>query len=86
MLPESSTATVQKGRYRHFKGSDYLVIDEATHSETGERYIVYRALYGEQGLWVRPYAMFFETVSKEGREVPRFAYIGDAADLSKEAK
>jgi hypothetical protein len=68
---------LRAGRYRHFKGGEYAVIGEATHSETGERLIVYRALYGEQGLWVRPYAMFFETVVLNRQAVPRFVWLGD---------
>ena len=51
--------------YRHFKGDHYLVIDVARHSETGEEYVVYRKLYGDGGLWVRPLAMFLEPVDKE---------------------
>lgn len=66
------------GRYRHYKGNDYEVIAVARHSESLEPQVVYRALYGEGGLWVRPYAMFVERVSVEGREVPRFAAL-DAA-------
>ena len=65
------------GRYRHFKGKEYDVIGVATHSETGERFVVYRPLYGERGLWVRPLAMFTERVMHDGVEQPRFAYIGD---------
>jgi len=61
-----------KGTYRHYKGKDYEVIDTATHSETGEFLVLYRPLYGEMKLWVRPYEMFFETVMIDGDEVPRF--------------
>lgn len=50
--------------YRHFKGDYYLVVDVARHSETGEEYVVYRKLYGDGGLWVRPLAMFLEPVDK----------------------
>ncbi len=64
------------GRYRHYKGGEYEVTGIATHSETGERLVVYRALYGNKGLWVRPMGMFCETVEVGGRPVPRFAYIG----------
>ena len=63
---------IQPGRYRHYKGRDYEVIGTARHSETEELFVVYRALYGEQGLWVRPAAMFLDTVTIEGRTVPRF--------------
>lgn len=63
------------GRYRHFKGNPYEVLGVARHSETGEEMVVYRALYGEFGLWVRPVSMFVETVERDGRRVPRFARI-----------
>jgi hypothetical protein len=66
---------LQPGKYRHYKGNDYEVLGTATHSETGEALVVYRALYGERGLWVRPLAMFRETVRVGDREVPRFAYV-----------
>jgi hypothetical protein len=64
------------GRYRHYKGNEYTVLGEARHSETLEPLVVYRQEYGDRGLWVRPAAMFSETVRVEGREVPRFARIG----------
>ncbi len=67
---------VAPGVYRHYKGNRYLVLGEATHSETLEPMVVYQALYGERGLWVRPKAMFCESVAVDGREVPRFAYVG----------
>ena len=65
------------GRYRHYKGQHYQVLGIARHSETEEELVVYRALYGEQGLWVRPRAMFFEPVVVDGRSVPRFERVGD---------
>lgn len=68
---------VPGGVYRHYKGNRYRVVGEAKHSETLEGLVVYQALYGERGLWVRPKAMFLETVRVDGREVPRFAYVGD---------
>lgn len=68
---------VKPGRYRHFKGKEYEVIATATHSETLEEYTVYRALYGEGKLWIRPVAMWNELVEKDGRKVPRFVYIGE---------
>lgn len=68
--------SVLPGLYRHYKGKDYRVIGIARHSESGEDLVVYQALYGEQGLWVRPLAMFCESVVLDGRELPRFAYIG----------
>ncbi len=65
------------GRYRHFKGRDYEVIGLARHSETREVLVVYRPLYGEGGLWVRPLAMFSEEVDHEGTRQPHFAYVGE---------
>lgn len=64
------------GRYRHYKGNDYIVIGVARHSETDEELVVYRPDYGERGLWVRPKAMFEEFVEVGGKQVKRFAYIG----------
>ena len=69
-------SSVPIGRYRHYKGQEYLVQGVARHSETEEELVVYRQDYGEKGLWVRPLAMFQETVVVDGKEVPRFAYIG----------
>ena len=63
------------GRYRHYKGGEYDVIGIARHSETDEDMVVYRPLYGEQGLWVRPLSMFEESVTIAGEVVPRFRYI-----------
>ena len=63
------------GKYRHYKGNDYEVIGVATHSETREQLVVYRPLYGEGALWVRPLAMFTETVTVDGKEMPRFARL-----------
>ena len=63
---------IKPGIYRHFKGNLYEVIGTASHSETLEPMVVYRALYGEGGLWVRPAAMWNETVEKEGYTGPRF--------------
>ena len=68
---------IKIGRYRHFKGGEYEVCGTATHSETGEQLVVYRALYGERGLWVRPVAMFLETVERDGQVRQRFEYIGE---------
>ena len=64
------------GRYRHFKGNEYEVLYLATHSETMEPMVVYRALYGEKGLWVRPASMWTEKVERDGYCGPRFQYIG----------
>ncbi|WP_026911503.1 DUF1653 domain-containing protein [Patulibacter minatonensis] len=71
-------APVAPGRYRHYKGPEYEVLFEARHSETEEVLVVYRQLYGEHGLWVRPKAMFVETVTVDGEVLPRFARVGDA--------
>ena len=68
---------IKPGRYRHFKGNEYEVIGTAKHSETLEEMIVYRALYGEFGLWVRPASMWEETVERDGKTYQRFTYIGD---------
>lgn len=64
------------GRYRHYKGGEYEVLGVARHSETEEPLVVYRPLYGEGGLWVRPEAMFVESVVVDGRTVARFAPAG----------
>jgi cyclomaltodextrinase len=69
--------TIQPGRYRHFKGNEYEVVGIARDSETMEEVVVYRALYGERGLWVRSARMFGEIIERDGRMVPRFQYIGD---------
>ena len=64
--------TLQPGKYRHYKGGNYQVIGTARHSETDEQLVVYRCLYDNDSLWVRPLAMFMETVLVDGRELPRF--------------
>lgn len=64
------------GKYRHFKGKEYELIGIASHSETLEPMVVYRALYGDGGLWVRPAGMWNETVDTDGYHGPRFQYIG----------
>jgi hypothetical protein len=66
---------IPTGRYRHYKGGLYEVLFVATHSETEERMVVYRTLYGERGHWVRPLAMFTGTVTLDGLEQPRFALL-----------
>lgn len=68
---------LKKGKYRHFKGKEYELLEIATHSETMEQMVVYRALYGEKGIWVRPASMWSETVEKDAYSGPRFQYIGD---------
>lgn len=67
---------LKPGKYRHFKGKEYELIGVATHSETMEPMVVYRALYGEGGLWVRPAAMWTEQIEQDGYRGPRFQYIG----------
>ena len=66
---------LKPGKYRHFKGNEYEVIGTARHSETLEEMVVYRALYGEGGLWVRPAAMWNEIVERDGRSFPRFTPV-----------
>lgn len=68
---------IKIGKYRHFKGNEYEVIAVAKHSETTEDMVVYKALYGEGGLWVRPASMWNETVERDGKAFNRFEYIGE---------
>ena len=68
---------VKPGKYIHFKGNEYEVIGTALHSETEDELVVYRALYGDGGLWARPAAMWDETVEHAGRRVKRFTHIDD---------
>lgn len=68
---------VINGVYEHYKGNRYLVVGVAKHSETLEDMVVYRQRYGEEGLWVRPLAMFLEDVQVNGKTLKRFQYIGD---------
>ncbi len=70
--------TIRPGVYRHYKGKFYLVLGEARHSETGEQMVVYQALYGEYGWWVRPLGMFLEWVQMPDGAVRRFEYVGEA--------
>ncbi len=74
---EEPSIMVLPGVYRHHKGQQYEVLGVARHSETEEEFVVYRALYGDHGLWVRPLAMFTENVDREGVSVPRFARIDE---------
>lgn len=71
-----SDQNVQPGRYRHFKGQNYIVLGVALHSETQEVMIVYQQDYGDRRMWVRPKAMFLETVEVGDRTVPRFQFVG----------
>lgn len=68
-------STVAPGRYRHYKGQEYIVLGVARHSETEEELVVYRKDYGDRSLWVRPKAMFLETVMVQGISTPRFQYM-----------
>lgn len=69
--------SIKKGRYRHFKGGEYRVIGIARHSETIEEMVVYEALYGEGGLWVRPASMWNEEIERDGKKFKRFEFIGE---------
>lgn len=69
--------SIKPGRYRHFKGKEYEALGVARHSETEEELVVYRALYGDFGLWVRPVSMWNETVERDGKTFRRFTYIGE---------
>ena len=73
-------AEPRPGLYRHYKGNEYRVLGLARHSETLAPLVVYQALYGERGTWVRPAGMFVETVVMDGKKVPRFSYVGPAHD------
>ena len=74
-LPE-----LQPGRYRHFKGNEYELLYVARHSETLEPMVVYRALYGERGIWVRPVSMWSEVVDRDGYHGPRFVRISENSE------
>jgi hypothetical protein len=77
----TNNATIRPGRYRHYKGNFYEVIGMARHSETEEEMVVYRCLYGDHSLWVRPLALFMDTVTVDGREVPRFALVVESRGI-----
>ena len=66
---------IKKGIYRHFKGNEYEVFGIGTHSETQEEFVVYKALYGEHKIWIRPVSMFLEEVDKPEYKGPRFVYV-----------
>lgn len=66
---------IPKGIYRHYKGNDYLVLGTARHSETEQVHVIYRALYEEHGLWIRPLDMFMELVEHQGKQVNRFQLV-----------
>ena len=66
---------IKLGKYKHFKGNEYEVLHIATHSETGEKMVVYKALYGDYGIWVRPLSMWNEIIERDGETFKRFEYI-----------
>ena len=66
---------IKIGKYKHYKGKEYEVIGVAKHSETLEEFVVYKALYGEGKLWIRPIKMFLENIKIDEKEVPRFSFI-----------
>ncbi len=66
---------IKLGKYRHFKGNEYEVLGFAKDSETGEQVVIYRAVYGEREVWVRPAKMWLETVERDGQTYPRFTYV-----------
>ena len=72
--------SIPQGIYRHYKGNLYQVLHTAQHSETEEALVVYRCLYGEYSVWVRPLVMFSETVTVDGKQLPRFELIKELAD------
>lgn len=76
---------IKLGKYKHYKGNEYLVVDVARHSENLEDMVIYRCLYDQFGLWVRPLEMFLENVIIDGVEQPRFAYLGDLAQADIDA-
>lgn len=78
--PLTAAEVIHPGQWRHFKGGEYQVLGLARHSETGEDYVVYQALYGEQGYWVRPASMWLETVEWDGQVRPRFAWDDENPD------
>ena len=70
--------TLKKGIYKHFKGNLYEVFAIAKHSESLEEHVVYKALYDDQGIWVRPLSMFKESISRDGKTFQRFEYVEEA--------
>lgn len=79
-MTQTIQTSVPQGIYRHYKGSLYQVLHTAQHSETEETLVVYRCLYGEYGVWVRPLAMFTEVITRDGKQIPRFEMIKALAD------
>jgi len=77
ILSDTNETLLPPGRYRHFKGGEYEVLGVARHSEGLEDMVVYRPLYNDTGLWVRPLSMFTETVERNGKEQPRFTFLDE---------
>ena len=77
MIWSVQVISINSGRYRHYKGNEYEVIGVARHSETEGKMVVYRKLYGDHSLWVRPLGMFIENVLVDGQPLPRFEWIGE---------
>ena len=77
MLNNKRNSDIKPGKYKHFKGNEYEVLMMAKHSETGEDMVVYRALSGDFGIWVRPASMWNEVIERDGKKVQRFTYIGE---------
>ena len=75
--------SISPGIYRHFKGNEYRVLGSATHSETREELIVYQALYGEFGMWLRPASMFSETITRDKSTFKRFEFVRDLESTEK---
>ena len=69
---------IRLGKYKHFKENEYEVLHIATHSETGEKMVVYKALYGDYGIWVRPLSMWNEVIERDGETFKRFEYIEES--------
>lgn len=80
MTERAAAAPIEPGTYEHFRGARYEVLFVARHSETEEAFVVYRQLYGDRSHWVRPAAMFTETVERDGRTVPRFTRIDEVSE------
>lgn len=81
MNHQSQGSPLPPGRYRHYKGQEYIVYGLARHSETQEELVVYRQNYGDHGLWVRPLRMFQENVEVQGVLMPRFQYLGPESSI-----
>ncbi|MBM87559.1 MAG: hypothetical protein CMQ41_04215 [Gammaproteobacteria bacterium] len=81
-MNKSKFVKIPRGKYRHYKGREYKLIDIVHHSETHEPLVLYQALYGDFDHWVRPFEMFFEILVINGNEIPRFQYLGDSIGKS----